>query len=221
MLHVSVKADLHSLTKFRKTHDCMPKSRKRKNQKQARSHPAKPLTTREAHARAPTVRNDYLEARATMRRFLHIDLSIGLAGVVTQLIFQFTISQNFIDSHPHASTIFSIVYGLSLLLISYWAILMYFLAQKHPLARTKQWVLRWFKWKMPTSVLMLTIWTFLNIYVLGVVDIISSFISTHWSSASNWMVNAISTIISLAFSGIVGNFGYDLLKRIVLRKKKS
>lgn len=155
-------------------------------------------------------------------RLQAIDILISITTIATLLFLSTNFSQTFIDSHPHMGFIifpagFVITFLVAITLSSRRVYARKFFSG----TMTEQWMKRWYKLKMIRSVLMLTIASFLVIYRFGVVDIIAAFIRMHWSSASNWMVNAISTIISLTFSGIVGNFAYDMLKRIVLRKKKG
>jgi hypothetical protein len=199
----------------------MPKRANRKKKGQARQRATKLATARGERPHSATPRIDYLAVRATMFRLHAIDKVISYAGVVALLILQLTVSKNFVDSHPNANTvIYAGFISLAVFIISAHSILS-ILGRKHPRTMTEQWMKRWFAWKMVISILMLTTCVFLIIYVLGVVDAISAFISVHWSSASILVVNTFSTILSLMLSGIIGNFAYDLLKRIVLRRKKD
>ena len=196
-------------------------SRRAKSRKKKRTRFRATRSIVQSGEKSPSERIDHMAVRATLFRLNSIDRSIALSSLLGISILYFSLSQGFFDSHPHAHTILLVAFpSLSFILL-----LMYLwqnvLGRQHPLSLTEQWVKRWFAVKMSLSILMLSISVFLAIYVLGVVDAISDFIRAHWQSASNRMVNVASSVVSIILSGVIGNFAYDLLKRLVLRNKKK
>jgi hypothetical protein len=196
----------------------MSKGAKQKKRRKTRLHTAQPIQ-RARNAPSTTGRTNYKALVETLFRLNAIDKYIGLTGVVALTIFQLSVNEKFMASHPNANTILRVaMFSLGFLLLSA-HILISVLEYKHPLTLTEKWVRRWFAVKMSSSVLMLSICVFLTIYVFGVVDAISAFIRAHWQSASNLMVSVVSTLASFIISGVIGNFAYDVLKRLVLRRK--
>jgi hypothetical protein len=81
--------------------------------------------------------------------------------------------------------------------------------------------LKYARWLVLLSILSLTLIILPSLYLLGFTEAIIAFVNTHFPNLGKKTGEAISYMLTILFSGVCGNFAYDLLKRLASRLIRS
>ncbi|MDQ3816358.1 MAG: hypothetical protein M3362_01550 [Acidobacteriota bacterium] len=80
---------------------------------------------------------------------------------------------------------------------------------------------KFIRWMVVLSIFSLALSIFPSLYVSGFTDKAASLISQYFPELSTKAKEVASYLITALLSGVIGNFAYDILKRIVLNRAKS
>jgi len=157
-------------------------------------------------------------ASGNFQRYRIINYSVIGLAVLIYGVFLLTTDDEIVTIRPGLKAVAEIGSLLCFFFIGCGLLNMYRLVRYSGILVTEGWLKRWYMLHVFISSLLLAVPIFTVAYRFGAVDAISALINAYWQGVSKWAADSISSVVTVVLSGVAGNFAYDMLKRLVLRK---